>query len=257
MKLKLSLLTLGLAVFVSGTTMAQDYKVSVQNTKDGKLSLSNFPGEIVIEGYSGSEIVVSSNREMKTPEKAKGLKPVYGDGTDNTGIGVAMEKNGNQVTLKCLLSLHHRGKYKIRVPDNFSVKADVGCERSGDITVENMKNEIEIQTCQSIKLKNVSGPLVLSTISGDIDVTFSEFNKEKPISLATISGEIDIRIPANAPVNIDMSTISGAFYSDFDFSNNSKDLPQVGGSKVKKQLNGGGTDLKLHTISGSIFLRKS
>lgn len=257
MKLKSKLLTLGLAVLTTGSLFAQEYKVPVTNSKDGKVTLIDFPGDLLIEGYSGNEIVITGDREIKTPERAKGLKPVYGGGSDNTGIGVSLEKNGNQVTLKCLLSLHKRGKYKIRVPDNFSLKSEAGCERAGEVTVENLKNEIEIKTCHDIKLKNVSGPLVLSTISGDIDVSFSEFNKDKPISLATISGEVDVRIPSSAPVNLEMSTITGAFYSDFDFSNTSKDLPQVGGSKVKRQLNGGGTDLKLSSISGNIYLRKS
>ncbi len=34
-----------------------------------------------------------------------------------------------------------------------------------DIYINGMKNEIEIQSCHSIKLNGVTGPLVLSTIS--------------------------------------------------------------------------------------------
>ncbi len=117
------LLSLGLAVCTTITLNAQ-YKLTVQNTKDGKLTLNDFAEDLPIEAYNGTEIIVTSDREGKTPDRAKGLKPVYADGTDNTGFGVSVEKNGNQVTLQCLLPITQSANYKIKVPDNFSIKVD-------------------------------------------------------------------------------------------------------------------------------------
>src|SRR5882757_2974042 len=78
---------------------AQEYKVATENNKEAKLTLLDFNGELPIEGYSGNEIiVVPTHGHFETPERAKGLKPVYGNGTDNTGIGLSMEKNGNTIT---------------------------------------------------------------------------------------------------------------------------------------------------------------
>ena len=52
--------------------------------------LDDFSGPLPIEGYDGKEIIVTNlNSEFKSPpDRAKGLKPVYAAGTDNTGIGV-------------------------------------------------------------------------------------------------------------------------------------------------------------------------
>ena len=257
MKLKRQLLKLCLALTITGSLNAQDYKIQAQNSKEGKLTLIEFPGDLPIEGYSGNEIIISSDQAMKTPERAKGLKPIYAEGEDNTGMGISVEKNGNQITLKCLFPIYKRAKYKIRVPDNFSLKIESSCGKSGEISIENIKNEVEIKNCQGIKLKNVSGPLVLSTISGDISVAFSELSKDKPISIAAISGDVDVTIPGKSAIDLEMSTVTGAFYSDFDFSTTSKELKQVGGSNVKKQFNGGGTGVKITNISGNIYLRKS
>lgn len=257
MKISNYLLTLAIALATGSSAAAQDFKISVQNVKEGKLTLENFPGDLPVEGYSGSEIIITTDSDVKTPERAKGLKPVYAQGTDNTGIAIAMEKNGNQVTLKCLLPIYKRANYKVKVPDNFSVKIDRECGNGDDVEVSGVKNEIEIKNCHNVKLKNISGPLVVSTISGDIDVIFTELSKDKSVSLAAISGEIDITIPAKSGVDLEMKTVTGNLYSDFDFSAPDKGIKQVGGSKITSKLNGGGISFKITNISGNIFLRKS
>lgn len=98
--------------------------------------------------------------------------------------------------------------------------------------------------------------MVLSTISGDIDLTFSDVSKDKPVSINSISGEIDITLPVKAGVDVEMETISGAIYSDFDFSSDKKTLKRIGGNDIKGQLNGGGVDFKITNVSGNIYLRK-
>jgi lia operon protein LiaG len=236
---------------------AQEFKVAADNTKEAKLTLLDFNGELPIEGYSGNEIIVTSTSgRLETPERAKGLKPIYGGGTDNTGIGLYMEKNGNSVTLRCLVPFTQQSSYKLRVPENIALKIERDCARSGETTIQNIKNEIEFKGCQEITLKNVTGPLVVSTISGGVNVVFTEINKDRPISIAAISGEVDVTLPAKAAVDLEMSTVSGNMYSDFDLSASNKDMRRVGGGNIRAQLNGGGTSLNLRAVSGNIYLRK-
>jgi hypothetical protein len=254
MKYILSLFVLLAAVKWSS---AQEFKVAVENNKEARLTLLDFNGELPIEGYSGNEIIVTSTHgRWETPERAKGLKPVYGGGTDNTGIGLYMEKNGSSITLRCLVPFTQESGYKLRVPENIALKIERDCARSGETSIQNIRNEIEFKGCHEVTLKNVTGPLVVSTISGGISVVFTEITKDKPISLAAISGEVDVTLPAKSAVDLEMSTITGSMYSDFDLSSPNKDMHRVGGGNIKAQLNGGGTSLKLRDISGNIYLRK-
>jgi lia operon protein LiaG len=246
-----------LVIFVAGPSMAQEYKVTVENTKEGQLSLEGFPGDLPIEGYSGNEIIITSTSgRFDPPDRAKGLKPIYGGGTDNTGIALDMEKNGNKISFRCLLPITKGGDYRVKVPDNLVLKIHRDCGRAGETSIENIKNEIDFDGCQRVKLKNVTGPLVISTISGGVDVVFTEISKDKSISIATVSGDVDVTIPAKAGIDIDLSTISGNMYSDFDFAQDNKDMHRVGGGSIHSQLNGGGTNLKLSNVSGNIYLRK-
>jgi lia operon protein LiaG len=257
MKKRSHLIVLGVAICCAISLHAQDYKITVQNTQDGKLKLNDFPGDLPIEGYRGNEIIITSDHSSKPPERAKGLKAVYASGTDNTGIGVSVEKNGNEVTLQCLLPVTQSANYKIKVPDNFTVRLKNECGHSGDVTAKDLKGEIEIENCGGIKLSNVSGPVVLSTISGNINVAFTSLNKDKPISIASISGEIDVTVPDKAGLDLQMDNVSGSIYSDFDFPSNDKKMKRIGGNSVGSKLNGGGVDFKISNVSGNIYLRKA
>jgi lia operon protein LiaG len=243
---------------IAGISAAQEYKIPVQNSRDGKLILKDFTGELPVVGYNGTEIIITSTSgEILPPAKAKGLKPIYPSGTDNTGIGLDVSKSGNVVTVTCLLPFTRHEEYTVKVPENLALEFASGCERSNEITVENTNNEIDIKSCHDIHLKNVSGPLVLATISGNIDITFRNMSSDKPFSITSISGDIDITLPSNTPTNLEFRTVSGGFYSDFDFTDTKKDLKKVGGNEMNYQLNGGGFKFKVVTVSGNIYLRKA
>ena len=146
-----------------------------------------------IEGYNGTDIIITSTSEDLTPPaKAKGLKPMFPAGTDNTGMGLDVQKTDNLITITCLLPFTRGGEYKIKVPENLSIEITSGCERNNDITIKNMKNEIDIKSCHNIELKNVTGPLVLSTISGNIDITYSNINSAKSSSVHSIAEKLTL-----------------------------------------------------------------
>ncbi len=260
--IKYSLLLLSVLLTAS-TLQAQDYKIPVTNSNDGKLTLTDFMGDLPITGYSGTEIVITNTSGDVKPdaeevERSKGLKPIYSAGVDNTGLGLHMEKTGNQVTVQCLIPITRHAEYSIKVPDNFSIKTESGCERNNEVTVDNVKGEVDIKSCASIKLKNVTGPLVLNTISGDIDITIASLVKDNPYSISDISGDIDVTLPATAAVDLKMKTVSGNMYTDFDFpADKVDDMKHVGGSTVEFPLNGGGVDFNIINISGNIYLRKA
>lgn len=265
------------------TLFNQEYKLPAENTKDNNLVLEDFMDNLPIEGYNGKEIIItridnSSNSSSREFDNTNGLRPVYGGGIDNTKIGLHMEKEGNKVIVTCLLPINKKSAFKVKVPNMFSLKIHSSCERSNDVSISDMNNDIEIKNCQSINLKNISGSIIVSTISGNIFIdrcildkyatiststisgniyaVLSQISTKEPISFNSISGNIDITLPAKIPANINLKSISGTVYTDFDFSDNSKNTNQIIGTTINNQINGGGMDIKLSTVSGNIYLRK-
>jgi len=93
----------------------------------------------------------------------------------------------------------------------------------------------------------------LKTISGKIELVGSVGK----MSINSISGFIDYTIPAALKARINLSTITGDVYSDVKFDKSaSKEISWVG-TKRDLTLNGGTLPVKLETVSGDIYLRKS
>src|SRR6201986_3494119 len=106
-----------LVVCVTQRSAAQEYKLTVDNPKEGELTLRDFPGDLPIEGYDGNEIVITATEgRFQPPDRAKGLKPVFGSGDlDNTGLSLSMEKNGNRVSFHSLRPMNE-ASFRLKVP---------------------------------------------------------------------------------------------------------------------------------------------
>jgi Putative adhesin len=92
---------------------------------------------------------------------------------------------------------------------------------------------------------------LVETIDGNITVT----GKTREMSIKSISGYIDLAVPQDKQADIEFSTVSGRMYSDLKLALNKthSGVP----FKITEKLNNGGDPIKLETISGDIFFRKS
>ncbi len=91
----------------------------------------------------------------------------------------------------------------------------------------------------------------VETINANVTIT----GQTKEMNIKSISGSIDLAVPANKQADIDFSTISGSMYSNHVLALNKmhSGIPL----KITEKLNNGGDPIKLETISGDIFFRKS
>ena len=253
---KFSLLAM-LCLFATLSSQAQEYRATLQNPKSSSLSLNDFTGNLVIEGYTGNEIVVTvKNFNRDANPKAKGMQAIYPAGTDNTGIGLMATKTDGKIILQGLLPITNGASYTIKVPNSINIKVNKDCAYRGSVSATNIIGELEISNCHGISLKSVSGSAILSTISGNIDLDYQSTSASNIISVNSISGEIDITIPERSPVDLQLQNLHGQIYSDFDLQSEKKSLKQIGGNNITAKLNGGGAKLKVTNITGSIYLRK-
>jgi hypothetical protein len=93
--------------------------------------------------------------------------------------------------------------------------------------------------------------LSVETIDGNISIS----GKTKDMKIKSISGYIDLSLPESKKADLDFSTISGTMYSNHKLalSKTHEGIP----AKIHTRLNEGGDQIKLETISGDIFFRKS
>ena len=91
----------------------------------------------------------------------------------------------------------------------------------------------------------------VETINANITVT----GQTKEMKINSISGYIDLAVPGNKEADLDFSTISGTMYSDLELALNQKHSGVP--SRITEKINNGGPLIKLETISGDIYFRKS
>lgn len=93
----------------------------------------------------------------------------------------------------------------------------------------------------TFSVETINGNITIKGLTGEMKVT-------------TISGFIDLAVPTAKQADIEFSTISGTVYTDHKFGMETKSsgLP----SKIKGEINNGGSLIRLGTISGDIFFRK-
>lgn len=209
--------------------------------------------DITITGGASGQIILHSNDVPPIPERAKGLKPLYNNATDNTGAGMQVTKEGDVLVLKKARS--YDANYELKIPAGMNVIIDETNWTGGQYMISNVSGEIEVNSKNAyVKLEKVSGPVTASSTSGDIEVIFNSMNQSKPTFISNISGAIDVTI-GSSKANLNISSITGEVYSSYDLSKSKDGMSSYGRSKIEAPVNGGGVEVKLKNISGDIFVR--
>lgn len=117
----------------------------------------------------------------------------------------------------------------------------------------NICNSVDMDIVFEVSIPN-RVDLQIKTISGDIILK----NTLGKLNIETISGFIDLSLPEKHNANLELSTITGGMYSDFNFKNEEMEgYHHYGKHDLSKKLNEGGTRIFLETISGDIYIRKN
>jgi hypothetical protein len=240
------------------TSSTGEFRAKLPNSKEQKVLLLLDGSRVRIEGYDGDEIIIRAPHRTPPPERAKGLRPLYYAAEDNSGIGLAVTKEGN--TLRITKASRQGGEYSIRLPKKVSLQYEQVNWGGGAIEATALTGDLEVKTNDgSIELNGVTGPIVASSTSGSITVTYASVEQSKPSAISNISGVIDITLPAGTKGNLKLRSISGEIYSDLEvkMAAGRENLTRLGGgNSVEGTLNGGGVEISLNSISSDIFVRK-
>ncbi|MDN5201774.1 DUF4097 family beta strand repeat-containing protein [Fulvivirgaceae bacterium BMA10] len=239
---------------------AQGYEQKVDSSIE-KIRILFSNSHIRVSGNQGDLFRIKGTRAHKVPERAKGLKPLYQTLEDNTGIGFsAIEKDG--VLILTRVVTREDGDYQITVPQNLDLEIIEQHWYGEQISVSDIKGSVTIKSNNSdIDLKNISGTLEIKSTSGDIEGSLSSLSRSAESKISSVSGTIDLAIPSNLGADLELKSISGKVFTDFDLKwendRHNQGLRRIGGARESKgSINGGGARLALSSISDDIYLRK-
>ncbi|MCC9167996.1 hypothetical protein [Pontibacter harenae] len=241
-----------------GKTLTHTTKL--ENAKGNQVVVTMSNSDVQVIGHNSNEVVIEAKNYQGAPARAAGLKPLYNQLEDNTGLGLHVIKENNGV--KISKTTRQDGKYIIKVPKNVAVVFHETNWTDGNLNMSDLDGEIELKLQNwNASLTNITGPVVANATNSDIVIKFSSLNQSKPSAVSVITGTVEIYLPAGTKADFKMKSVQGQIYSDLDMNipkEPKSNLPRMtGGTNIQGKTNGGGVEMTLYTISGDMFIRKS
>jgi hypothetical protein len=268
-----------IAMALSVKLMAQEQLVVPLSDpgKPYKLNVDLVSGSIKIIGYDGKDVVIdadpsgeASGRKHQARDSrrvgagdAEGMHRI--NGGDNLDI-TAKEKN-NQVTVSSGAP-NKSITLTIKVPQN-ATSIKLSTVNGGIITVSNVNADLEVSNVNgAITMDNISGSVVANTVNGNVKVVFKSVDSKAAMAFTTLNGNVDVTFPANLKASFKIKSDMGNIYTDFDMATD-KSTPKV--TKTAKdgmyrltmdewvygKVDGGGPEIMMKTMNGSIYIRKA
>jgi DUF4097 and DUF4098 domain-containing protein YvlB len=114
---------------------------------------------------------------------------------------------------------------------------------NGNMICSDIYFEIKVPNKADLRIESISGDIEIQGFAGKL------FAK-------TISGFVDLTWKNNKGADLEMKTIAGDVFSNFDVALENKRQNSPVGYQLKGKINGGGVPVHLESISGNVYLRK-
>ena len=137
--------TLLILMLCTAYISAQEFKVLSGNTE--KIVISKLDSKISLEGYDGDELIINVYDLEKTPEKTNGLKSIFDNRKDNTGIGLYYEYENKVIEFTGILRQSEDAEYFFLVPRDISITIlRLGLKAYESIFIKEINGEIDVKT---------------------------------------------------------------------------------------------------------------
>lgn len=226
------------------------------------IEIKEFNGDISADPSSSGEVEVIALKHsrdrtdgvtIKVVEHTRGVTICAVYPTDDPNQTTDCEP-ANQPRTRSTGNINMRDK---DVTVDFKVKVPAGVEFlgrtiNGEISVNSLASNVVTNTVNGSISISTSGYASARTVNGEIAARIGNANWSGSLEFKTVNGEINIDLPSSASTSITAKTFNGEVSSEFPLT--------VQGKFNRKELigtiGGGGRDLILKTLNGSINLRR-
>jgi len=248
----------GVISLLAGAASAQDFHKQY-NAPGATLIVHNVSGDVIVNGYDGSQIVVDGTAT----------------GADRDKVSVEDLSQGDRVELRahyprncqCDASI----KFEIKVPRSARFVIGPLSTASGDIRVAGVTGDISARSASGdIKVSGVVGQVTVSTASGDVEVDqvvgpisarsssgnvtgkLDQLDASGEMVFTTASGDVKVEAPASLNAEVEIHTVSGSLNTDFPLQIT---VPRYGPSRsAQGRLGDGSHRVRISSASGNVTL---
>lgn len=231
--------------------------------RPGLLQVSLTLGSITITGTNRSDVLIDvtpGTEAVGRPDDdaAAGLRRL----TPPVGFSVEEEDNVMRVGARP----YPGTVFEIEVPASTNLRLTT---TMGDIGVEGVDGDLEVNAVNGgVTLTAVAGSVVAHSVNGRVLVTLTRVTPDQPMAFTSVNGAIDVTLPATVQANLTLRSHRGDVFTDFDLQLTSSptavetsrpgrgQVRAVGNTVITGTVNGGGPDIEMRTVNGSVYVRK-
>ena len=222
---------------------AQDFQKSYRISAEGQVRIWTISGEIAIQGYDGSEIVVEGIKSGRDRDRVEILD---NSGENRIDVGVRYPQNCN-----CDASVSFRVRVPRTIPFNYENIRSV----SGSVRLSDLTGHVRAEsTSGHVTVNDVSGIVSATSISGNVDVTLKRVDGSGNMRFSSVSGNVSVNAPANLDAIVEMSTLSGSLNTDYALEVQERRYGP--GRSARGRLGAGTSNIRITSVSGRVSLTR-
>ncbi len=227
-----------------GTAQAQDFQRSYHISADGSVRVVTISGNIRVQGYEGSDVIIEGTRSGRDRE----IVDILDRSTpDHVNIGVRYpERGGGNASVD----------FVVKAPRNIRFNYSDISSVSGNVSLMDVIGNIRARSISgSVEIRNVSGIVSADSVSGNVMVDLNKVAGEGDMRFQSISGNVSVRAPANLSGYVDMKSLTGALTTDFPIE--IQEHRYVPGRSARGRLGTGTSNILISSVSGRVSLLKN
>ena len=224
----------------------EDFHKSYPLSATGRVRIENINGRVHIFAWDRNEVKVEAVKSGQSREQLQAAEIQVESQSDSIVIrtkhreleaGYPYSKN----TLGSAIV-----EYTITVPRK--ARLDDVQLLNGDLDITDVLGEIRAQ-CTNGKLvaTGLRENAKLSTVNNNLEAHFDELAANR-IELNSANGGVDLTLPSDTKASLQATTVRGDIANEFGLHTTSF----FTGSKMRGKLGGGGTEIRLSSLNGSI-----
>ena len=214
----------------------------------GRVSLNNVNGGLRIQVWDRNEVKVEAVKQAGSESALEALRIDVRATPDR----VAIETRYPERSWFSSRSDSASVDYTLTVPRTSAVE-DVSLV-NGDLDVADLEGRLEVELVNGdVRARNLAASTRVEAVNGTVDLAFARLDPEDRVSAQSVNGRIEIALPASIGADLRASTVSGRLSNEFQIP---VDKHRFVGADMEGAIAGGGADIELETVNGTIAVRK-
>ena len=221
-------------------------------TPNGKVSLSNVNGAIVVEAWDRNEVLVEATKTADSKESLD-LVTINVDAHRDSLCIEAKYKRWDQWGEKDEFRRRKvEVQFRLMVPRG-AVLSEIDSV-NGNVNVSNFTNLIKISAVNgNVNAINLRGTAKLSTVNGQVRASYDQLDSGSTVYLDTVNGKVNLELPSDVNATLKAESLNGEITNSFG-------LPVRKGKYVGRDMFGkigsGDVQIKLSAVNGNLLVMR-